>query len=765
MLKSIGTRKRMYAIALSVLMILGMLMTAFTNDAYAASTTKKITIKFDHTITYGSGEGGYTNLKMTDIDDSLGKRPVLCMQPSVGSPPDGTYTIDKTITDDGTGKWNCLRNIVYYTPGYPGYKDVKDVWFEGYTKDEAIAVMHLAASYAFAGRPENLSTWGGTSTSTLPDRIWNKAKTIGDKLWAKDSEWDAAVPSGFKALYVAIGDYQNMVCGYLNDGKLKITKEFLNEDVYKDNECYDRSDISFIVYDTDDDKKVGTFTTDKDGKISPAEIELPEGTYKVVESHTKSGFTGNGDSQVVTIKAGATATVSFSDTPITDPIRIILQKKDLEIGQEFPQGAATLAGAEYTIRYYDGQYSSVTDAENSGEPTRSWIFKTDDKGVIYFDDETYMVSGDPQYHTNSGKVTFPLGTVLIQETKAPVGYLIDNTVYLRNITDDENETAEDVKTFNEPISSDQVKRGDLLFIKSSEGKERMAGIPFKITSKTTGESHLVITDENGYVNTSSSWNPHSQNTNRGEDATDGVWFGVDASGNAAEVNDKLGALPFDTYTIEEQRCAANMNYELVNVQATIKRANVTVDLGTIDDPLLKEPEIHTNAVDAKTKKHNTIADKKITIIDTVTYKDFTAGRTYTIVGTLMDKATGKQILVEGKPVTAETKFTAKEESGSVEVKFIFDGSKLGGTSVVVFEKAYDAEYEAIVAVHEDITDVNQTVKIDKPEVPFNPPKTGDNNDLLLYLAIAVIATASIVIGVYVRRRKTLTADFFDEDIM
>lgn len=719
---------RVWATLLTVLMILAALMPAFTTNAYAASTVKKITIKFSHTITYGSGEGGYTNLKVTDLNDSMGSRPVLCMQPSVASPPDGTYTVDKTITDDGTGKWNCIRNLVYYTPGYPGYKDVKDTWFDGYSKDEAIAVMHMAVSYAYAGRPENLSTWGGNSTSSLPNRIWGKAKTVADNLWKDSGEKDENVPEGFKALFVSIGDYQNMVCGYLNDGKLKLTKEFKNEDVYKDNECYNRAGIVFTVYDVDNDKEVGKFTTNADGSVTPGEIELPEGTYKVVESHTKSGFTGNGDSKVVEVAAGATATVSFSDTPITDPIRVVLNKADLEIGQEFPQGAATLAGAEYTIRYYDGQYSTVSAAEESGEPTRSWVFKTDEKGYIYFDDESYMVSGDPQYHTNSGRVTLPLGTVLIQETKAPVGYLIDNNIYLRNITDNENEMVEDVQTFNQPLSSDQVKRGDLLFIKSSEGKERMAGIPFKITSKTTGENHIVITDENGYVNTSSAWNLHSQNTNRGEDATDGVWFGTDSNGNVAKVDDKLGALPFDTYIIEEQRCEANKNHELVTVQAVIKRDKVTVDLGTIDDPIAKEPEIHTSAVDSDTKNHIALADSKITIIDTVTYKDFTKGQSYKVVGRLMDKATGKPVLVDGKEVTSETTFTAEDDNGSVDVKFVFDGSKLGGTSVVVFEKAYDNEYDAIVAIHEDITDENQEVKI--PEIGTKATTTDGKTNIV-----------------------------------
>lgn len=698
--------RRVFAMILAMIMTLGVIAPMSTSETYAASTVKKITIKFSHTITYGPGEGGYTNLKVTDLNDSMGSRPVLCMQPAVGSPPDGTYTIDKTIEDDVTGKWRCIRNLVYYTPGYPGYSEVKNTWFDGYSKDEAIAVMHLAVSYAFAGRPSNLSCWQGTSTTALSDRIWKKAKTVADDLWKDDPN----VPDGFKALYVAIGTYQNMVCGYLNDGKLKVTKAFENEEVFLNNDCYSRAGIKFTVYDTDDNKKVGEFKTDANGKVSPAEIELPEGTYKIVESHDKNGFTGNGDSRTVAVDAGATTTVSFKDTPVTDPVSIVLKKADLQIGESLPEGAATLENAEYTIRYYDGQYKSVSDAEASGKPLRTWVFKTDAEGMIFMDKDSYKVSGDALWHTTTGKVTFPLGTVLVQETKAPVGYLIDNKIYLRNITDPDNGISADVITYNAPVSSDRVKRGDILFIKSAEGQKRLKNVPFKITSKTTGESHIVVSDRNGYVNTSSSWNPHSQNTNAGSTSEDGVWFGINSKGHTAPVDDKLGALPYDDYTLEEQRCEGNEGYDLVTLDFTVSRNNVVIDFGTIDNHEL--PKIQTEAKAKDTDDHIVYAGKKATIVDTVSYSNFTFGETYKIVGTLMNKETGEAVKDEnGEVITSEKTFKCKSINGTIDVEFTFDATKLAGADVVVFEKAYNVKADVETATHEDIEDEDQTIHI------------------------------------------------------
>lgn len=113
--------------------------------------------------------------------------------------------------------------------------------------------------------------------------------------------------------------------------------------------------------------------------------------------------------------------------------------------------------------------------------------------------------------------------------------------------------------------------------------ERLASVPFRITSKTTGESHVLVTDENGMASTESSWTPHSQNTNKGTSADDGIWFGQDALGTQAPVDDNLSALPYDTYTVEELPCSANEGMVPVAFEITISRDKTTLDLGTVDN--------------------------------------------------------------------------------------------------------------------------------------------------------------------------------------
>ena len=123
------------------------------------------------------------------------------------------------------------------------------------------------------------------------------------------------------------------------------------------------------------------------------------------------------------------------------------------------------------------------------------------------------------------------------------------------------------------------------------------------------------------------------------------------------------------------------------------------------------PTIRTSAKDNVTGINHTEADKEVTITDTVTYKGLEVGREYTVSGTLMNQRTGAKILVNGKPVTASTTFTAEKKEGSVEVVFAFDASALEGTTTVVYEKLYTENKE--VAAHTDINDKGQTIYIPK----------------------------------------------------
>ncbi|EPT0384566.1 hypothetical protein ACVNUM_002954 [Listeria monocytogenes] len=122
--------------------------------------------------------------------------------------------------------------------------------------------------------------------------------------------------------------------------------------------------------------------------------------------------------------------------------------------------------------------------------------------------------------------------------------------------------------------------------------KRLAGVPFKITSKTTGESYSVVTDDNGQFSTTSSWTSHKQNTNAGTSSEDGIWFGT------SEPNDSKGALLYDTYEIEELRNDSNKEYTLIpSFEIIVSKDKTVIDLGTLINEYKNEIMSHTTATD------------------------------------------------------------------------------------------------------------------------------------------------------------------------
>ena len=169
---------------------------------------------------------------------------------------------------------------------------------------------------------------------------------------------------------------------------------------------------------------------------------------------------------------------------------------------------------------------------------------------------------------------------------------------------------------------------------------------------------------------------------------------------------------------------------------------------TDDDQTISYPEIHTTAVNGTDGSKTMVLGTNVTLVDTVTYKGLTEGKTFVLKGTIMDKASGQPI-----GVTAETTFTVEASDGSVEVTFTFDTTKLQGKTLVVFETMYDTQGNPIVD-HSDLNDEDQTVSV--PVQPVIPPVvTGDDSSPMPYVLslLAALAAAVAVVAVLVRRKR------------
>lgn len=253
-------------------------------------------------------------------------------------------------------------------------------------------------------------------------------------------------------------------------GKLCIKKTSANPAITDNNPCYSLQGAEYGVYKTEADAKanknkvntltIGKYDSSEKYKDWSNEIELDAGTYYLKETKNPKGYALNNSVVSVVVKANESSWIGsngeFKDYPQADPVGILLGKVDKETNKNKPQGSASLAGAEFTVKYYKGLYDS--DPAKSGQiPARSWVLKTDKDGFAYLDSD-YKVSGD-DFYMFGNIATIPVGTITIQETKAPTGYFINNEVFVRKI--EANGKDQYVSTYNQPTVNEKVIKFDI----------------------------------------------------------------------------------------------------------------------------------------------------------------------------------------------------------------------------------------------------------------------------------------------------------------
>lgn len=304
--------------------------------------------------------------------------------------------------------------------------------------------------------------------------------------------------------------------------KLKFKKESSNPDLTTDNDCYSLDGGMFAVfankksaYDYLADNSVKNnivryFITDSNGDCKAiskdgnswdynANSELYKiaysDSYYAVEMAAPKGFKSYNRPVQMTINGTdggfAVLSATIADEPLNDPIRILVQKKDAVTGQ-----TTNMSGAEFTVKYYNGYYYSESELAGKS-PERKWVLKTTERGNTYLSDSNRAESdfGEPFYYVpNSNDPTLPLGTITIQETKAPTGYKINPELFIRQIKVDE--ATGSITTFNEievPEPRDTVY-GNLTIYKTADDSKRGANTAKDVWFNVKSDDG--VTDEN-----------------------------------------------------------------------------------------------------------------------------------------------------------------------------------------------------------------------------------------------------------------------------
>lgn len=572
---------------------------------------------------------------------------------------------------------------------------------------------------------------------------------------------------------------------------------------------------------------------------------LPLGTTVVRETKAPQGYEANSQTYVCHFASDESGRkwISFDMTATIPQTQLAgglaLRKVDAESSETTPRGAASLDGARFGI--YNASQQAVTVQGTVFEPVAlEQVQSGDAQPIMEMEARGGIATTDSD--GDGLDASLPFGTYYVRETVPGEGYLLDDQVHTVGV----HEAGK--VSWCDAAYENQAVRGDLAFNKVHEDtKGAMARVAFLIESTTTHERHVVVTDEAGRIDTSSSTHPHSANSNANDAAYDpatgavdeslldpgaGVWFYGDA-GITGAVDDALGALPYDTYTLTELATSASQGTWLTSFEVTVHDNATTVDLGNVEDvwiPVLSTeltcwdgtheafalteqmltdtvsyrhfswgtytavlelcdesgsvltdgqgqilrassqvelggdgtyslsivgdlsslagkrivarhsvydsagnlyashddmmseaqsvdvtdtPHIATSLTEAGSGLHMAQASEGVRLTDTVSYSGLIPGRTYALSGTLMDKASGAQVMdASGEPVRANAEFTPSQASGTQTVTFEFDSSSLAGKTLVAFETLSYRDH--VLGVHADIGDAEQTVTF--PEV-------------------------------------------------
>ena len=639
----------------------------------------------------------------------------------------GNATLKKTSSNtsitDGNGLYSiagatygvysdkdCTKQLATLTTDNSGNTDTVEV------KAGTVYIKELSApaGYKVDNTVYSLNVEAG-KTATLNVSDTPKVTDTLIELFKIDMETQKDAPQGDASLEGAEFTWKFYVGHYTADNlpseptKTWVTKTIAEKDsdgtihyVSRLSDEYKVSGDSFYTQDGKNVLPLGTLTVEEtkapDGYLLDGAYMQADGSEEQIKGMYLTQITEDGD---IAVLSGSNQ-CHVSDKVIRGGVKI--QKRDLETSDTKGQGSATLKDAEFEIiSLNDNAVLVEGKLYNKGDVVKTIL--TDIEGVA-------STSAD----------LLPYGKYRIEESKAPEGYLTDGAEPIEfEITEDGkivDLTGTDTSIYN------QVKRGDLEGVKIGAGThKRLAGVPFRITTKTTGESHIIVTDDNGQFSTSADWASHKHNTNAGKTSEDGIWFGT------SEPDDSKGALIYDTYIIEELRCEGNKGFELIPpFEIVVSRNNVTVDLGTLTDEYEKEISIHTTAT-GKDGEKSIVAGKEVTIIDTVTLDGLEKGTKYQLKGWQMLKEENAELLIDGQRVESDYTFTADSEEMKIEMEYTFNASSLGGQNLVTFEELYDLSNEdepVKVAEHKDIDDEGQTVLITERIISIHTTATSED---------------------------------------
>ena len=508
---------------------------------------------------YDDSMGHWKTYHFTVQDDYGNEYEAICVEPHKDTPRESeTFTATKEYgTDD------IEARVMFWAVG-AGWDD--EEW--GVLKDYPYELRWIIAHHTIAlangqddwNTPLNGNgTFLGDGEGKLGWELCQKLLNIAANISPSSVGYECSLT------YLSNDARVNQNLGVYNDtpvkeltGSVRFHKESAMPSISDGNNCYSLAGAEISIYsDADCTDLLDTLTTGEDGYTDYYSTTFREGdsvTLYFKETKAPKGFLINDEVRSITLDSEDRYTETITDMPGNDPIRVLLKKQTAD---GHGSGNTKLEGAEYTVKYYD-TLSDTDPAQDGNAPKYTWVFKTDENGIIWLGEDWLISGSDGLISDFGGSYTIPIGTITIQETKAPEGYLLNDTVYVAK-TDIVNGT---VRTTNLPTDDNAAQ--ETPYEGTISIQKFLGGGSTVKTSEPDAEFEIYLTSAGSY----DAAPEESRQT-----------ITTDANGYAITKR-----LPYGTYTVHQTK-GNNKYYFVDDMEITISENNANYHKILEDSPI------------------------------------------------------------------------------------------------------------------------------------------------------------------------------------
>lgn len=566
--KKIPISRRIIASLLAVFMAVTAIITGMSPVTAKADGSNYTLISLGEEIWYDDVFSGYDDsmghwktYHFTVQDDYGNEYEAICVEPHKDTPRESeTFTATKEYgTDD------IEARVMFWAVG-AGWDD--EEW--GVLKDYPYELRWIIAHHTIAlangqddwNTPLNGNgTFLGDGEGKLGWELCQKLLSIAANISPSSVGYECSLT------YLSNDSKVNQNLGVYNDtpvkeltGSVRFNKESAMPSISDGNSCYSLAGAEISIYsDADCTDLLDTLTTGEDGYTDYYSTTFREGdsvTLYFKETKAPKGFLINDEVRSITLDSEDSYTETITDMPGNDPITLLLKKQTAD---GHGSGDTRLEGAEYTVKYYD-ILSDIDPAIAGNEAKYTWIFRTNERGYIFLADNYLVTGSDGLVKDISGMYTLPLGTITLQETKAPEGYLLNDTVYVaQTVLDSGNNT---VRTTNLPTDDNAAQ--ETPYEGTISIQKFLGGGSTVKTSEPDAEFEIYLTSAGSY----DAAPEESRQT-----------ITTDANGYAITKR-----LPYGTYTVHQTK-GNNKYYFVDDMEITISENNANYHKILEDSPI------------------------------------------------------------------------------------------------------------------------------------------------------------------------------------